>query len=204
MLRCSTWDLRSSSGSWALFRASVTIPESLDVGVYRWGLTCGVETYVSRDKLEVYPDGTTSYLRRTVAVRYGDAIALRGYRWRATGGDLQISLVWEAVSPPGEDYKLFVHLIDVAGNIVRQYDAVPCAWQCPTSQWQAGEVVPDTASISLVGLPPGVYRLAVGLYSPETMERLPVQEESNRRTYAEGYFPLPDGVTITVSPLGEE
>ena len=45
----------------------------------------------------------------------------------------------------------------------------------PTSSWMEGEVIADEHSLRLVpNLPPGSYRLEVGLYLWPTMERLPV------------------------------
>jgi hypothetical protein len=172
-------------------RVSATLAGALDVGVYHWGVTCGAEMYVSSDILDVYPDGSTTYLRHRSDVLYGETIRLRGYSWQTAGPDLQIALLWEALSPPAGDYKVFVHLLDESGEIVGQYDAVPCAWECPTSGWETGTVVVDQASISVIGLAPGAYRLAVGLYSLETLDRLPAMGPGGD-SYPDGVFVLSD------------
>lgn len=45
----------------------------------------------------------------------------------------------------------------------------------PTSRWRPGEVVVDTFDIALPpDLPPGEYAIEVGLYIPETGQRLGV------------------------------
>jgi hypothetical protein len=41
----------------------------------------------------------------------------------------------------------------------------------PTSWWAAGEVVSETVTLSLEGVPQGTYQLAVGLYD-QTVTRL--------------------------------
>ncbi len=176
------------------------LPTDLASGTFRWGLVCPEESsYTASDTLTVYPDGHFSYLRRSVGVRYGEDLRLDGYRWRTEGSDLYLELQWEALEEPGADYKVFVHMLDAAGEIVAQHDAVPCNWQCPTSGWSAGDSVSDRAILSLAGLPPGEYRLAVGLYQEDTMERLPAHGEGGA-FYPDGYFVAPDAFLISAEP----
>jgi hypothetical protein len=144
----------------------------------------------------MHTNGHVTYLRRWVNVRYDDTIELRGYRWRTIGPELQVTLQWEALKNLHTDYKVFVHLLNVDGEIVAQHDAIPCRWQCPTSQWQAGDIVLDQAAISLGTLPPGEYQLAVGLYVEETLERLPVQGPDGER-HTDDRFILPDTFVIS-------
>ena len=60
-----------------------------------------------------------------------------------------------------------------AGAIVAQRDAAPVDWTRPTSGWVEGEVVSDPQPLALPGdLPAGSYRLLVGLYDAETLQRL--------------------------------
>jgi hypothetical protein len=73
------------------------------------------------------------------------------------------------------DYKIFVHVFDPATRVpVAQDDAMPRRWAYPTTFWGSGEVVDDLIPISLRGVPAGTYGVAVGVYDPATMERLPV------------------------------
>ena len=88
------------------------------------------------------------------------------------------------------DYTVFIHLLDSEGHIQGQADSPPSAGTYPTSVWDAGEVIADLHTISLrPNLPPGEYRLAIGLYDPETGQRLGKIEENGK---AEG-----DHVTIS-------
>jgi hypothetical protein len=66
-----------------------------------------------------------------------------------------------------------VHLLDAHGNVVAQDDGVHVRYTRPSSQWQAGEVISDQIEMPLWNLPPGEYRISVGLTNPETDERLP-------------------------------
>jgi hypothetical protein len=172
--------------------------DDLRAGAYRWNLACseGV-VYTAPDILRLRADGRTTYLRRPMNLQYGDSIRLSGYRWQTVGADLRIMLLWEALQKPPSDYKVFVHLLNAEGEMVAQYDAMPCQWQCPTSQWQAGGTIVDRASVSLTGLPAGEYHLAAGLYGVETGERLLVQGPGGE-VYPDGYPILPDVFVISL------
>jgi hypothetical protein len=177
----------------------VTLPDRLGAGAYEWTASCaGQARYTSPDRLIAAPDGAIAILRRSPGLRYGDAIQLDGYRWWTVGAQLHVMLHWRALEAPRVDYKAFVHLLDPAGQIVRQYDAAPCEWACPTSGWQAGDVNAERAILSLAGLPAGTYRLAVGLYSAGTQTRLSARDLE--AVYPDGYPILPDPFIITTGP----
>jgi hypothetical protein len=186
------------AGDLDLQEFELSLPDDLEADAYRWNLACSQgAVYTAPGTLRIRADGNIMLLRRPMNLQYGDTIRLSGYRWRTAGADLQITLLWEALQEPHFDYKVFVHLLDAEGEIVRQYDAMPCQWQCPTSQWQVGEMVIDQASIPLVALPAGEYHLAVGLYNVETGERLLVQEPGGE-VYPDGYPVLPDVFSISL------
>lgn len=111
---------------------------------------------------------------------FGERICLRGYSLTAgpfaPGEVVPVTLFWQVDSPLPERYKVFLHLIDNAGNLVAQHDAEPCGNLMPTTVWAAGEQVIDRHGVWLpAGLPPGDYTLVGGLYSLSG-ERLPLQE----------------------------
>jgi len=123
-------------------------------------------------------------------VLWGDVILLRGYDLQRSAGSLVLTLYWQAQRRMDVSYKVFVHLIDPAtAAIVVQDDAVPRRWTYPTTHWQRDEVVEDTISLLLDGVPPGQYRLLVGLYDPETGERVPVHSPSGE-PYPDDAVPL--------------
>jgi len=130
----------------------------------------------------------------TVAYDLGEQIALVGYDASTTltaGQPLTLTLYWEALGVPQGDYKVFVHLLDEAGELVTQDDAPPRGGRYPTWAWQPGDLVPDLYRLTLPEeRPPGPYHWSVGMYRPDLDERLPV-------TGPDG--PLPDQAI----PLGE-
>ena len=81
-------------------------------------------------------------------------------------------MYWLADIPPTADYTVFVHLLDPAGNLVTQFDSPPAAGAYPTSLWDPGEIVADERTLK--DLAPGRYILQIGLYRPDTGERLAV------------------------------
>lgn len=86
---------------------------------------------------------------------------------------LELTLYWQAVEDVSADYKVFVHVFDPSQEkIVAQVDTMPRQNEYPTHLWVAGEVVRDPLTISLADVSPGTYRVAVGLYDPQTNARL--------------------------------
>jgi hypothetical protein len=121
-----------------------------------------------------------------VGVELGGIIELAGYRPAAApaqpGDILTFDLVWRALAAPPADYFVFVHLVDENDDIVSQIDWIPVEGTRPTRGWRGGEVLVDPYRLPLPAeLPPGAYRLWVGLYDPEMGQRLPVAGDPDGR-----------------------
>ncbi|GIK41266.1 MAG: hypothetical protein BroJett011_50990 [Chloroflexota bacterium] len=84
----------------------------------------------------------------------------------------QLTLFWRADSPPSADYTVFIHLLDPLGNLIAQFDSPPAGGAYPTSLWDPGEIIADEHRLQ--NLPPGRYTLQIGLYRPDTGQRLAV------------------------------
>jgi hypothetical protein len=70
---------------------------------------------------------------------------------------------------------VFVHLVDSEGVIQAQADGQPLGDDYPTSYWALGPMIEDPIHMRLHDdLPPGDYRLVVGMYDVETDTRLSV------------------------------
>jgi hypothetical protein len=84
----------------------------------------------------------------------------------------QTTLVWEAMRPMDDDYTMFVQILNRENEIVGQQDTRP---SLPTRYWNFGErYFTDHVILTEGPLPPGRYRVIVGVYLLETMERLQV------------------------------
>jgi hypothetical protein len=100
--------------------------------------------------------------------------ALRGESFEA-GGVLYLTLLWQARGEIDGPYKVFVHLVNGAGQLVAQRDGEPAGGLRPTNTWSPGDTITDRVGLYLPpGTPPGDYELLVGMYEPSTLERLPV------------------------------
>jgi hypothetical protein len=72
---------------------------------------------------------------------------------------------------------VFVHLVEVEGQLAAQRDSEPVGGSRPTSTWAVGEPIKDRVGLLLpADVPPGLYELVVGMYDPATLERLPVRD----------------------------
>lgn len=117
-----------------------------------------------------------------LSIDLGDGITLRGYDLPSTstvsGAVITPTLHWRAREAPESDYQVFVHLIGDQPEPVAQADGPPLGGDYPTSLWAAGEEIVDPHPMALPSdLPPGVYRLLVGMYDLETLARLPRQDQ---------------------------
>ena len=103
--------------------------------------------------------------------RLGDEVTLVGADWEPRGETLQpgstltVTLVWRGEREMETSYRVFLHLLGPDGSLVAQSDGEPAGWTRPTTGWVPGEVVVDERVLSLpAALPPGEYRLTVGMY----------------------------------------
>ncbi|MFQ3663487.1 MAG: hypothetical protein SNJ69_13970, partial [Chloroflexaceae bacterium] len=105
------------------------------------------------------------------AASWEQGVALRGWRLDTParpGQPLSVTLTWHSLEPIPRNWTVFVHLVDAAGAIVAKSDGVPRAGTLPFPLWTPGDWMRDTHVLPLpVELPPGRYRLRVGLFSPE-------------------------------------
>jgi hypothetical protein len=84
-----------------------------------------------------------------------------------------LTLLWRTPQPVDEDYIIFLHAINENNEIIDQADGVPYDGLYPPSHWLPGQFVEDQRTFRL---PPDTVRLAIGLYHPETHQRLPARD----------------------------
>lgn len=124
---------------------------------------------------------TPAQIKHPMNIQLGDEIRLCGYSLGTDVGHpgefLLVTLYWEALRPIPQSYTVFVHLLDSEGRLAAQIDSPPAGGAFPTTAWVPGEFVADHYAIPLpANLPPGRYRLSVGMYLWPEMTRLPVKE----------------------------
>jgi len=163
------------------------LPATLESGVYRFFLDDGValgELQVVAPERHMLPPPLTLTLDASFATAEGQPVAtlvglasdspLPSCSPAPTPGAMcAVPLVWRADAETPINYRVFVHLVDIAGHIVAQSDAEPHNWTRPTTGWLPGEYVTDVHTLALPeSLPPGPLSLRVGLYDPDRNARL--------------------------------
>jgi len=131
------------------------------------------------------PPESAPSVAQPLSVDLAGGITLRGYDLAPVGGETQtlrrvapgeaitLTLYWEARETPAADYQIFVHLLGAGPEPVAQGDGPPLMGDYPTTMWAPGEVIVDPHLVALpADLPPGQYRLLVGMYNLETLARL--------------------------------
>ena len=132
-----------------------------------------------RQLVEIRPEETDFQPTISMQANLGGQMQLLGYDAPAQiepgQSPLPVTLHWQALAAIPLDYTVFVHLVGPDGQLVAQHDEGPW-WEVslPTSTWLPGEKVRDRHLLELpADLPPGPYRLQVGVYYWQTLERLP-------------------------------
>jgi hypothetical protein len=113
------------------------------------------------------------------AAQFGEHIQLLGYDLDSSqaqaGGEIGLSLYWQANDTPTKNYTVFNQLIGGDGQIWGQFDSPPVGDAWLTATWLPGEIVVDERTIPIrPEAAVGEYTLAIGLYTPGDGVRLPV------------------------------
>jgi hypothetical protein len=84
------------------------------------------------------------------------------------GGQMAVTLYWQALAPMTENYAVFVHLVNSAGALSAQRDTFPGLGNFPTSQWKPGDTFADTYRMDVgeAAYAPDETVVHVGLYLP--------------------------------------
>ncbi len=129
------------------------------------------------------PPGQVLGMQHPERVNVDNEVLLLGYDLSSesvtAGGELRVTLYWEAQQRLREDYSVFVHLDDLRSNYISwslSEEQNPA--NIPTSSWTPGFYLsnPHVFSVSSE-MPPGVYVLRAGLYHSDTGERLPILDD---------------------------
>jgi len=116
-------------------------------------------------------------LNRVQNVVFGQQIALIGYQFEPTADYLGVTIAWQAQTAARPDYTVFTQILTDTGERVAGVDTPPLKGEWPTSRWVKNEVVVDEYLVATPpGFPPGYYQVIVGLYQPETGQRLTLTE----------------------------
>jgi hypothetical protein len=120
-------------------------------------------------------------------LRFGDSIRLVGYDTNRNrllpGGEVTITLCWEALAPMEDDYVYFVHILGAEESKVGVRDTYPGLGRYPTGRWSSGDAFCDHVRVAVRedAPAPAVYDIAVGWYlyeNEQVKEHLPAYDAS--------------------------
>ncbi|HEX9925597.1 MAG TPA: hypothetical protein VGD99_23270, partial [Anaerolineae bacterium] len=93
----------------------------------------------------------------------------------APGETLNARLYWRAETEFDREYTAFIHLIGPDGLLYGQVDQIPGGGTFPTTGWLPGEYIVDAYTVPVdPAAPPGEYVIEIGMYDPQTGQRLSV------------------------------
>ncbi|MCB0227655.1 MAG: glycosyltransferase family 39 protein [Anaerolineales bacterium] len=143
------------------------------------GDSLGDAVYFGRIKVHGEQPATDSLAQASPAYTFGDEIALDSVQLSPEtplpGQPLEITMQWQALRQPDADYTVFAHLINAQGQWVTGNDLPLTGGYYPSSLWEGGETVTHTHTLDIpASLPIGGYTVQVGLYDPQSGQRLPV------------------------------
>lgn len=107
-------------------------------------------------------------------VLFGDLAELAGYAVeQPSAGEARLALYWRVVGVTDRSYKVFVHVLNSAGELCAQHDGFPSDWRFTTPHWRPGDVVLDPHPLSWApGCCDGGCRVNAGFYLEDSGERL--------------------------------
>jgi hypothetical protein len=172
----SSWQ----KGKFCRDRLRLAIPADLPPGTYR----PIAKLYDEAGALVVQPLGLP-YVPLPVAVTvgappraqkaevtFGAALALASYRFTPTrGGPSPLVLTWEVKQPPSRAWTTFVQVLDRQGNYLTGFDGPSLEGVFATTDWPLGARLEEVRALPLQSLAAGEYRLALGLYDPQSGAR---------------------------------
>lgn len=130
-------------------------------------------------------------------ITFGDFVQLVGWRvWMPPepDGHLLVWLYWQPLNPTDRAYKVFVHIVgDVnpatGTPLWSQHDQYPQNGRISTQDWTPAAIYRDIYTLPLAGVISGDYRINVGWYDPDTLQRVLTNDRTD--SYAVAHITLP-------------
>jgi 4-amino-4-deoxy-L-arabinose transferase-like glycosyltransferase len=159
------------------------------------GAMARLESLSSTSKAWRSPDLTPlpdSVFVLALPANLGDQVQFLGYGFQSVTSDrISILTAWHVTALPTGRRAIFVHMLAPEGKVFAQRDGL----DVPVEGWRVGDTFIQQMSIQ----PPsnaarGKYWIQVGMYDPDTMERLPVVAQEG---------PIADRILLDAVSLGE-
>ncbi len=163
-------------------------------------LSAGAQAWHSAELVPALEGESGAVSALALPVDVGGQVEFLGYAGQGEVGQpaacfakrgCKILTAWRVTAPVEEPRAIFVHLLTEDGEVAAQWDGL----DVPVEGWREGDIILQEASFDLpADLPLGRYWLQVGIYNPETMERLPVLVDGT---------PLADRILLETVRVGD-
>jgi hypothetical protein len=125
---------------------------------------------------EVHP----SEIDDTPLVEFADVAELVGVQVMdlpEPTGELVVWIYWRPVGTTEKPFKAFLHLVGTVNPVTgtplwSQDDHFPQNMHISTDSWPIGKIYRDVFKLPVAEVPPGHYTLNIGLYDPDTGQRI--------------------------------
>jgi len=149
-------------------------PEIIDMEAYRHLFDqLATPARFARDRLISQP----------ASMNFGDKLLLRGYDLPETthpGELMPVTVYWDALAPMDIRYRAFVHLVGPEDSRWGQHDDDP-ACRLLTSDMRPGQQSSRQFRVPVdPGAPPGEYSVILGIYHPDSFERLDIWDNQTQ------------------------
>jgi hypothetical protein len=134
-------------------------------------------------------DGQIAAIPHPLNVAFDSTMRLLGYGLEVTmvepGGQVMVTLYWEAVAPTERPYSVFVHLLSEEGVPIAQRDTYPGLGLLSTTRLEPGDAWADRYVIRVpeTAYAPDVAQIAVGLYDYAAWTRLSTSDGSDHARF---------------------
>ena len=126
-----------------------------------------------------YEEGISEEQRWAVSLPldFGDRLSLLGYRFDrsrvAPTGVWRMITCWRVLDANSDPLAIFVHALDDENTVRVSQDVLRVS-----THWQPGDIIIHVHELFVFAqVPPGTYRAELGVYSPVTMDRLPLFDQ---------------------------
>ena len=120
-------------------------------------------------------------------IQFGNLVRLKGFALETEtvkrGKPLRLTLYWQAIheAPISVNYIVFTHLLGPQNQMLAQHDGPPASGRWPSTTWVKGQVITDIHELAFKDEAyQGEAILEVGLYHPQSLERLRTPEGEDR------------------------
>jgi hypothetical protein len=126
-------------------------------------------------------------IQHPLDVQFGSVVRFKGFDLEREavkrGEPLRLTLYWQATNeaPVPVSYVVFAHLLGPQNQMVAQHDGPPASGRWPSTTWVKGQAITDAHELAFKdNTYEGEAILEVGLYDPQSLERLKMPNGEDR------------------------